>query len=121
MWRDFCCIFPRLSGAYVDFLHTLCRASACACLICVCDSLTLTTLPVPAAIREDRTRGGRSTYQCTYQVPPALVAPSPTGGGGGVNHGDPLQAAPHVKQEPGEAQDGRPPTPPLLKVGDAMR
>ncbi|XP_049804888.1 nuclear hormone receptor FTZ-F1 beta isoform X1 [Schistocerca nitens] len=26
------------------------------------------------AIREDRTRGGRSTYQCSYTLPPSLVA-----------------------------------------------
>ena len=29
------------------------------------------------AIREDRTRGGRSTYQCSYTIP-AGVAPSPS-------------------------------------------
>nr|CAD7426116.1 unnamed protein product [Timema monikensis] len=28
------------------------------------------------AIREDRTRGGRSTYQCSYTLPASLVAPS---------------------------------------------
>ena len=26
-----------------------------------------------AAIREDRTRGGRSTYQCSYTLPPSLT------------------------------------------------
>ena len=31
------------------------------------------------AIREDRTRGGRSTYQCTYTLPASLVG-SPAGG-----------------------------------------
>lgn len=31
------------------------------------------------AIREDRTRGGRSTYQCTYNIPANLVG-SPAGG-----------------------------------------
>lgn len=25
------------------------------------------------AIREDRTRGGRSTYQCSYSIPPSLA------------------------------------------------
>lgn len=25
------------------------------------------------AIREDRTRGGRSTYQCSYSLPPSLA------------------------------------------------
>ncbi|KAM0733193.1 Nuclear hormone receptor FTZ-F1 beta [Formica fusca] len=34
------------------------------------------------AIREDRTRGGRSTYQCTYTLPANLVG-SPAGGMGG--------------------------------------
>nr|CAD7260499.1 unnamed protein product [Timema shepardi] len=31
---------------------------------------------LPPAIREDRTRGGRSTYQCSYTLPASLVAPS---------------------------------------------
>lgn len=26
------------------------------------------------AIREDRTRGGRSTYQCSYSIPPSLAS-----------------------------------------------
>ncbi|XP_043200833.1 nuclear hormone receptor FTZ-F1 beta-like isoform X2 [Amphibalanus amphitrite] len=69
------------------------------------------------AIREDRTRGGRSTYQCSYTVPPSLVAPS-AGGATSGGPADPLQAAPHVKAEPSEGgapPDGRPATPPLLK------
>ena len=33
------------------------------------------------AIREDRTRGGRSTYQCSYTIPPGL------GQGGGQRSG----------------------------------
>lgn len=32
------------------------------------------------AIREDRTRGGRSTYQCTYTLPSNLVSSGPTAG-----------------------------------------
>ncbi|XP_066999623.2 nuclear hormone receptor FTZ-F1 beta [Anabrus simplex] len=32
------------------------------------------------AIREDRTRGGRSTYQCSYTLPASLVAPSGSDG-----------------------------------------
>ena len=28
-----------------------------------------------AAIREDRTRGGRSTYQCSYTLPASLMVP----------------------------------------------
>ena len=31
------------------------------------------------AIREDRTRGGRSTYQCSYTIPPELHASLPPG------------------------------------------
>ena len=42
------------------------------------------------------------------------MAPS-AGGATSGGHGDPLQAAPHVKSEPTEV-DGRPATPPLLKV-----
>lgn len=33
------------------------------------------------AIREDRTRGGRSTYQCTYTLPANLVGTSTMTGG----------------------------------------
>ncbi len=32
---------------------------------------------VVAAIREDRTRGGRSTYQCSYTLPAGIVQPTP--------------------------------------------
>jgi nuclear receptor subfamily 5 group A protein 3 len=32
------------------------------------------------AIREDRTRGGRSTYQCTYTLPASLMGGSAPGG-----------------------------------------
>jgi hypothetical protein len=28
------------------------------------------------AIREDRTRGGRSTYQCSYTLPSSLLPPT---------------------------------------------
>ena len=75
----------------------------------------------PAAIREDRTRGGRSTYQCSYTVPPTLVAPS-AGGATSGSHSDPLQMASQVKSEPadGAPPDGRPATPPLLKVRDGV-
>ena len=42
------------------------------------------------AIREDRTRGGRSTYQCSYTLPnsmlsPALQSDGSSSGGGGNN------------------------------------
>ncbi|XP_043220794.1 nuclear hormone receptor FTZ-F1 beta-like [Amphibalanus amphitrite] len=60
------------------------------------------------AIREDRTRGGRSTYQCTYTVPQSLAGGAP---------GSELLHQPHVKMEPSEggSPDDRPATPPLLK------
>ena len=29
------------------------------------------------AIREDRTRGGRSTYQCSYTLPPGITGQLP--------------------------------------------
>ena len=67
------------------------------------------------AIREDRTRGGRSTYQCTYTVPQSLAGGAP---------GADLLHQPHVKMEPSEGSgspDDRPATPPLLKVNGARR
>lgn len=33
------------------------------------------------AIREDRTRGGRSTYQCSYTLPNSLLSPPLSAGG----------------------------------------
>lgn len=33
------------------------------------------------AIREDRTRGGRSTYQCSYSLPPSMLSMTQSGGG----------------------------------------
>ncbi|XP_037081497.1 nuclear hormone receptor FTZ-F1 beta-like isoform X2 [Pollicipes pollicipes] len=67
------------------------------------------------AIREDRTRGGRSTYQCSYTVPSSLVPPSAAAAAAGAAH-EGLHP-PHVKLEPAETNgaDGRPATPPLLK------
>lgn len=38
------------------------------------------------AIREDRTRGGRSTYQCSYTLPGTILSPSLSGDGGGGNN-----------------------------------
>lgn len=43
-------------------------------VICKIDKLCNSELPVKA-IREDRTRGGRSTYQCSYTLPASLVSP----------------------------------------------
>ncbi|XP_060526026.1 nuclear hormone receptor FTZ-F1 beta [Cylas formicarius] len=38
------------------------------------------------AIREDRTRGGRSTYQCSYSLPPSLAGQTELRGGAGDAH-----------------------------------
>ena len=38
-------------------------------------ALSSQSLGLPTAIREDRTRGGRSTYQCSYTLPAGLCAP----------------------------------------------
>lgn len=50
---------------------------------------------VAAAIREDRTRGGRSTYQCTYALPGGgSSTPEASGaGGGGILGGSGASAA----------------------------
>lgn len=42
-----------------------------------CFLLVRTTINIHyefVAIREDRTRGGRSTYQCSYSLPPSLTS-----------------------------------------------
>lgn len=39
------------------------------------------------AIREDRTRGGRSTYQCGYALPNAMLSPPIVGGDGPMSLG----------------------------------
>ena len=43
------------------------------------------------AIREDRTRGGRSTYQCSYTIPPGL--------GGGQRSGSEVTEVPQLLVE----------------------
>ena len=43
------------------------------------------------AIREDRTRGGRSTYQCSYTIPPGL--------GGGQRPGSEVTEVPQLLVE----------------------
>lgn len=77
---------------------------------------------IPTAIREDRTRGGRSTYQCApYPLPPSLVTPTTTSG----HQLDPqrLPDATAVKAEPSDGEEIKPspsddkrPIPLLLQV-----
>ena len=43
------------------------------------------------AIREDRTRGGRSTYQCSYTIPPGL--------GGGQRSGSEVTEVPQLLEK----------------------
>ncbi|RXG71433.1 Nuclear hormone receptor FTZ-F1 beta [Armadillidium vulgare] len=58
------------------------------------------------AIREDRTRGGRSTYQCApYTLPPSLVSPSSSGIS--LDQGRISDGA-SVKSEPQEGEDVKP-------------
>lgn len=74
-----------------------------------------------SAIREDRTRGGRSTYQCApYPLPPTLVTPTTS-----THHIDPqrLPDATAVKAEPSDSDelkhspgDEKRPIPLLLQV-----
>ena len=47
------------------------------------------------AIREDRTRGGRSTYQCSYTLPPGLGQP----GGQRSGPGSEVTEVPHLLME----------------------
>lgn len=69
--------------------------------------MAVTKMSVLAAIREDRTRGGRSTYQCSYTLPASLMSaadsPRPETGPGSV------------KLETGELPNTRL-IPPLLQV-----
>lgn len=60
------------------------------------------------AIREDRTRGGRSTYQCApYPLPPSLGGPGP----GSHMDGQPrLPEAQHIKHEPLDGPDDQHPS-----------
>ncbi|XP_071447941.1 nuclear hormone receptor FTZ-F1 beta isoform X2 [Hetaerina americana] len=63
------------------------RGSACTvaiatrkkCPACRFDKCLRTGMKLEA-IREDRTRGGRSTYQCTYTIPANLLPPGGVGG-----------------------------------------
>lgn len=83
------------------------------------------------AIREDRTRGGRSTYQCSYTLPTALLG-NPSGGQNHSNSsgdllGLPTQrstqmpsADPHVKLEVADVGANAGPglaTPPIGHLG----
>jgi hypothetical protein len=47
------------------------------------------------AIREDRTRGGRSTYQCSYSLPPSLT-----------NHAELRASSTDLRQNMGDSHHG---------------
>lgn len=81
------------------------------------------------AIREDRTRGGRSTYQCSYSIPPSLVNHSELRASAtDLRQGyDQPQQVLRVKLEPTEthmflkrstSSNSRLGVPPLLQVSD---
>lgn len=50
------------------------------------------------AIREDRTRGGRSTYQCSYTIPNPVLIPS-TSTDNSLLHGQRIHCNQHFKME----------------------
>ncbi|XP_071523010.1 nuclear hormone receptor FTZ-F1 beta-like isoform X4 [Panulirus ornatus] len=73
------------------------KCPACRFDKCLCMGMKL------EAIREDRTRGGRSTYQCApYPLPPTLVTPTTS-----THHIDPqrLPDATAVKAEPSDSEE----------------
>ncbi|XP_045610994.1 nuclear hormone receptor FTZ-F1 beta isoform X2 [Procambarus clarkii] len=73
------------------------KCPACRFDKCLCMGMKL------EAIREDRTRGGRSTYQCApYPLPPTLVTPTTS-----AHHFDPqrLPDATSVKAEPSDSDE----------------
>ena len=58
------------------------------------------------AIREDRTRGGRSTYQCApYPLPPSIAGPSPPGSHSNSMEGHHRLGEGAVKCEPQDNDD----------------
>lgn len=71
------------------------------------------------AIREDRTRGGRSTYQCSYTLPNSMMSPSSMGGMGesSAMSRNSLNG-PHIKTEGENGCISRPRIPNLLQVID---
>uniref|UniRef100_A0A1B0CHS9 Putative hormone receptor-like in 39 n=1 Tax=Lutzomyia longipalpis TaxID=7200 RepID=A0A1B0CHS9_LUTLO len=71
------------------------------------------------AIREDRTRGGRSTYQCSFTLPGSMLSPSvmPSDSPGG-RHQNYRMTVPPVKMEAGDGVPGggsKPRIPSLLQ------
>lgn len=77
------------------------KCPACRFDKCLCMGMKL------EAIREDRTRGGRSTYQCSpYPLPPSLVTPTTASG----HPLDPqrLPDATAVKAEPSDGEEIKP-------------
>lgn len=78
------------------------------------------------AIREDRTRGGRSTYQCSYTLPNSMLSPPlsadgsafPAGYRGGVN-GPIFKMENTADSGCGSAVQARQSIPTLLQVREA--
>ena len=56
------------------------------------------------AIREDRTRGGRSTYQCSYPLPASLT--SQNSSGPTMGNGLPMQTSLRMESEEEETSEG---------------
>ena len=56
------------------------------------------------AIREDRTRGGRSTYQCSYTLPASITSQNSSGQATMAN-GLPLQTSLRMESEEEEASE----------------
>ncbi|XP_042876233.1 nuclear hormone receptor FTZ-F1 beta-like isoform X3 [Penaeus japonicus] len=85
-------------------INTRKKCPGCRFEKCLCMGMKL------EAIREDRTRGGRSTYQCApYPLPPSLVTPQPS-----THHLDQqrLPDASAVKAEPSDSEEIKPSPPP---------
>lgn len=69
------------------------------------------------AIREDRTRGGRSTYQCSYTLP--MLSPSLVDGTLLISNNRKKATNPHESASSPNAQ-GRQNIPTLLQVSNAV-
>ncbi|XP_059614169.1 nuclear hormone receptor FTZ-F1 beta [Phlebotomus argentipes] len=65
------------------------------------------------AIREDRTRGGRSTYQCSFTLPGSMLSPSVMSESSGC-HQNYRMTVPPMKVEVGESAGGSKPRIPTL-------
>ncbi|GAB0099398.1 Nuclear hormone receptor FTZ-F1 beta [Sergentomyia squamirostris] len=66
------------------------------------------------AIREDRTRGGRSTYQCSFTLPGSMLSPSVMSSDSSGCHQNYRMTVPQMKVEMGEASGGSKPRVPSL-------